>query len=112
MTKPTVFNYADYEDALQKIKNLEIRCRIAEAEAEDLKDKIPKWIPVEEWLPEITETGTSDMVLLCWSDGQRTVGAYQGNRTFVGQAWPAAKDSRVTVVAWMPLPEPYRRTDE
>ena len=68
----------------------------------------PQWIPCSERLPEITERGVSDMVLLCWSDGQRTVGAYQGNRTFVGQAWPMARDCRVTVIAWMPLPEPYK----
>lgn len=66
-----------------------------------------KWIPVTEELPTLNDDGVSDMVLLCWSDGQRTVGAYRGDRTFVGQAWPAAKDVRVTVTAWMPLPEPY-----
>ena len=70
-----------------------------------------EWIPVSERLPEITESGVSDMVLLCWSDGQRTVGAYQGNKTFVGQAWPMARDCRVTVIAWQPLPEPYEGGD-
>ena len=72
----------------------------------------PPWIPCSERLPEIGEKGTSDMVLLCWSDGQRTVGAYQGNRTFVGQAWPEARSCRVTVTAWMPLPNPWRGETE
>ena len=67
-----------------------------------------EWIPCSERLPSIGDSGVSDMVLLCWSDGQRTVGAYKGNRTFVGQAWPVARDCRVTVIAWMPLPEPYK----
>lgn len=74
-------------------------------------DDIPsaqQWIPCSERLPNLNEDGVSDMVLLCWSDGQMTVGAYQGNRTFVGQAWPMARDCRVTVIAWMPLPEPYK----
>lgn len=77
----------------------------------DLKSSNDGWIRCEDRLPEITENGVSDMVLLCWSDGQRTVGAYQGNRTFVGQAWPMAKDCRVTVVAWMPLPDAYEGSD-
>ena len=71
----------------------------------------PKWIPVSEELPTLNDDGVSDMVLLCWTDGQRTVGAYRGNRTFVGQAWPVAKDVRVTVTAWMPLPKPYKESD-
>lgn len=74
--------------------------------------KAQEWIPCSKGLPEIREGETSDMVLLCWSDEQRTVGAYQGNRTFCGQAWPAAKDTRTTVVAWMPLPEPYKEEQE
>ena len=69
--------------------------------------ELPHWIPCSEKLPKIEETGVSMMVLLCWSDGQVTVGAYAGDRTFVGQAWPKAKGANVRVVAWMPLPEPY-----
>jgi hypothetical protein len=72
----------------------------------------PKWIPCSERLPTLNGDGVSDMVLLCWSDGQRTVGAYRGDRTFVGQAWPVAKDVRVTVAAWQPLPEPYEEAGE
>ena len=67
----------------------------------------PHWIPCSERLPKIEEAGTSRMVLLCWTDGQVTVGAYAGDRTFVGQAWPKAKGASVRVIAWMPLPEPY-----
>lgn len=75
-------------------------------------DRIAQWIPVTKELPTLNDDGVSDMVLLCWSDGQRTVGAYRGDRTFVGQAWPEAKDVRVTVTAWQPLPEPYRESEE
>lgn len=71
-----------------------------------------EWIPCSERLPTLNEDGVSDMVLLCWSDGQRTVGAYRGDRTFVGQAWPAARDCRVTVIAWMALPEPWEGVDD
>lgn len=80
--------------------------------AVEAKKKELKWIPVTKELPTLNDDGVSDMVLLCWSDGQRTVGAYRGDRTFVGQAWPEAKDVRVTVTAWMPLPEPYVESEE
>ena len=86
-------------------------------DTEDLVERVKEryyiweWIPTSEHLPELKDGGASDMVLLCWSDGQITVGAYKGNRTFIGQAWPEAKDARVTVVAWQPLPEPYKEED-
>ena len=72
----------------------------------------PKWIPCSKRLPDLNENGVSDMVLLCWSDGQMTVGAYQGDRTFVGQAWPTARDCRVTVTAWQSLPKPWKGADD
>lgn len=66
-----------------------------------------EWIPVDERLPELNDDGASDIVLLCWSDGQIAVGTYAGDRTFIGQDWPEATDASVKVVAWMPIPEPY-----
>ena len=75
-------------------------------------DRPQEWIPCSERLPDLNENGVSDMVLLCWSDGQMTVGAYQGGRTFVGQAWPTARDCRVTVTAWQPLPKPWKGADD
>lgn len=71
-----------------------------------------EWIPTDERLPDLNDDGSSDIVVLCWSDGQMTTGAYIGDRTFYGEAWPRAKDARTTVVAWMPLPEPYRKEDD
>ena len=66
-----------------------------------------EWIPVDERLPELNDDGASDKVLLCWSDGQFAVGAYTGDRTFIGQGWPEATGASVKVVAWMPIPDPY-----
>lgn len=47
MTKPTVFNYRDYEAALEQIErlerdnnNLRIRCRIAEQNVKELRAKL------------------------------------------------------------------------
>lgn len=81
-------------------------------DADVVEPKQGVWIPCSERLPTLNEDGVSDMVLLCWSDGQMTVGAYQGNRTFCGQAWPVAKDCRVTVVAWQALPGPREGADD
>lgn len=98
---------------LEGLKTYQLR---TEREALDMAiealEQEPKWIPVTERLPTLNDDGVSDMVLLCWSDGQRTVGAYRGDRTFVGQAWPVAKDVSVTVTAWMPLPESYEEKSE
>ena len=83
-----------------------------EADKSDADRPQGNWIPCSERLPDLNENGVSDMVLLCWSDGQMTVGAYQGGRTFVGQAWPTARDCRVTVTAWQPLPTPWKGADD
>lgn len=92
----------DYSEEVEEALNMAI----------EALEQEPKWIPVSERLPTLNDDGVSDMVLLCWSDGQRTVGAYRGDRTFVGQAWPVAKDVSVTVTAWMPLPESYEEESE
>ena len=96
-----------YTDPLNVLT--EVRDRI---EAIPSADRPQGWIPCSERLPDLNENGVSDMVLLCWSDGQMTVGAYQGDRTFVGQAWPTARDCRVTVTAWQSLPEPWKGADD
>lgn len=69
MTRPTVFNYQDYEclkeenlKLKEQIANLEIRCRIAEAD-------MPAWISVSEKLPK-----TGQNVLLCSNDCKVFVG--------------------------------------
>lgn len=84
--------------------------------AEDILNDVPPvksirkkaaWISVNERLPEINESGTSDKLLLCWSDGQIVIGHYMGDNSFIGQPWPQAADATVTVTAWMYAPEPY-----
>jgi len=75
-------------------------------------NRMNDWIPCSERFPKIKETGVSRMVLLCWSDGQMTVGAYAGGNMFMGQAWPKAKGANVRVIAWMPLPEPYQEGED
>ena len=107
--KPTVFNYSDYERVVEENKklkaevaNLLIRCRIAES------DK-PKWIPVSERLPE----DTSKPVLI--SGIYKRLGVYAvdiaryngGMWQYDGFTFPDCD-----ILAWMPLPEPYREDGE
>lgn len=56
-----------------------------------------QWIPVEERLPEIGEP-----VVITLRDKGVTVGTWYGHR------WGTALRYSADVIAWMPLPPPYR----
>ncbi len=62
-----------------------------------------KWIPCSERLPEI---GKSVLVTIVLPDGYRA--CYVSER-LLGK-WSGVCGMKV--VAWMPLPEPYRKDDE
>ena len=68
---------------------------------EDAKDTnvLGKWIPISEHLPE-----DNTNVIVCFYSGTVTEMRYWGNGIFQGIYEHTAK----TIVAWMPLPEPYR----
>ena len=59
-----------------------------------------RWIPVEERLPELRES-----VLITLWDRTVTVGQWYGHR------WGHAQAYSEDVIAWMPLPYPYRPVD-
>lgn len=127
MTKPIVFNYQDYvalesqisdlreeNDRLkEKVGNLKIRCRIAEEALTESQNNLLQfamdktWIPTDEKLPDFNQP-----VLVCWSDGRMTDG-YRWDEDSWFCAWEdrngwhrKGRDKRI--IAWMPLPEPYR----
>ena len=68
------------------------------------------WIPVEEGLPEDTESGFYNAVNVTMSNGSVTHGCY---RNADGEWWVAREDGEFKytqsdeVIAWSPLPESY-----
>ena len=104
--KPTVFNYKDHERALERIRNLEIRCRIAE-------EDIPKWSPIDEKLPDIDSEGYSEYILLSFLNATSLcIGQYreddEGGAFYAGDDDDSLTSIGLHVNAWMPLPQPYR----
>jgi len=72
----------------------------------------PEWIPVSERLPEIKEHHVSDVCLVYLKDGGMTFSELQEN-IFGQVGWDVEREDDYhepigEVVAWMPLPEPYK----
>lgn len=70
------------------------------------------WIPVDERLPEEGEKILYDMQLVTLEDGEVCLGVYRNQenewwtRRQQGEEWYTNKHD---VVAWQPLPEPYKK---
>ena len=98
-------------------------------------DNIPTgWIPVSERLPEVTETITDgdfdDWYTVYESSGVLVFGTCEGGRekrihTANYNEWihedgrkecewrdNLSGDTEINVIAWMPLPEPYKESEE
>lgn len=75
------------------------------AEIEKLKARVPRWIPVEERLPESDEdvllivNGKVDNVTLI---DAREIGSFDKSEGWILEMWPEWEDPKVT--HWMPLP--------
>ena len=76
----------------------------------------PRWIPVEEHLPkpnEKEEDQVQKYYLIQNEFGDMMVAAYHGNTS--GYTWweqmYAYEPITDKVIAWMPLPRPYKRSD-
>ena len=87
-------------DYTRKCQQLDVLIDLLERENKRLKAKQRRWIPVAEKLPEISES-----VLICDIEGD----IYLGHRTRYGDYYPDFYDDRIkNVVAWQPLPAPYK----
>lgn len=100
--------YTEYHagKAVIKDKNLlsEAMEKLARYEDAEEKDRLGQWIPCSERLPE-----DNTDVIVCFYSGIVTEMRYWGNGIFQG----TFKRTAETIVAWMPLPEPYKeRADE
>lgn len=67
------------------------------------KDRLGQWIPCSERLPE-----NNTDVIVCFYSGTVTEMRYWGNGIFQGIYEHTTK----AIVAWMPLPKPYRQNNE
>ena len=78
--------------------------KIMDAFDEYVESNEPHWIPVTERLPAMGKS-----VLMCDIDGD----IYLGHRTQCGYYYPDFYDDKVkNVIAWMPLPEPFKEVTE
>ena len=71
-------------------------------------EKPNKWIPVSERYP----TDTSKSYLVCYEDGCITIEDLYFGFDFDGNGYPFFSEMELGVVAWMPLPEPYKQEVE
>ena len=88
---------------INKINDITIHCTSQEDHDEVLKIlRSANWIPCSERLPKPSEH-TDNMVLVCMSDGKVRFGACWYNRG-ICEGWVGD----LPVVAWRPLPEPWK----
>ncbi len=90
------------EDAPIYCGNMEVDGYVRMSRVEEIirKHMNDGWIPVEERMPVKHES-----VLMCDAAGCREVGWWTGKRWVTGFSHA---DTEEDIVAWKPLPEPYR----
>lgn len=99
--------YTEYHAGKAVIKDKSLLAeameKLARLEDAEEKDRLGQWIPCSERLPE-----DNTDVIVCFYSGTVTEMRYWGNGIFQGIYEHTAK----TIVAWMPLPEPYKEKTE
>lgn len=97
----------DLAEAADRLENQNAHIAALQQEIEKLRGQLPRWIPVEERLPE------NFRKVLCWGEYFRygdfngmfvnyALG-YQNNGSWGGEV---ANGTNARALAWMPLPEP------
>ena len=105
-----------YETPITLCDDLAEAADLIEAQAkeiEKLRAQLPRWIPVEERLPE------TDAPVLCWYEYFRYGEYNQMYRTYgigycINERWggEVSNGRNAKVLAWMPLPEPLEEAHE
>lgn len=95
------------QKAADRIANQSTHIAALQQEIEKLRAQLPRWIPVEERLPE------NFRKVLCWGEYFRSGDfngmfvnyalGYQNNGSWGGEV---ANGTNARALAWMPLPEP------
>lgn len=95
----------EYEDTGLTPEEIEELNKFENSNGELLLKEIAKheWIPVEDRLPKEDRA-----VLICREGGAQDVGWYEENVWWTGFSHA---DIKSDIVAWQPLPKPYRRED-
>lgn len=96
----------DLAEAADRIANQSTHIAALQQEIEKLRGQLPRWIPVEERLPELQSWGASTLVL---GIVQNESGYPPPNPCFCvylgNQKW-RIRGRMATITHWMPLPEP------
>ena len=104
--------FSRYTELLIAVKDVE---KIIRSHMDEDKDtNVPSnegWIPVEERLPENSANSIYDMQLVTLKDGEVCLGVYRNKD---GEWWTRKQEGEThytnkhEVIAWQPLPEPYK----
>ena len=94
-----------YESAIRKLEKSEITLGEYEEMTKPLNEDVRTWIPVSERLPENNED------VLVYDNSDIFVAWYRG----MDFDWCSADnrfDEYTPIIAWMPLPKPYKAESE
>lgn len=107
-----LFNISAYDiDNQRGIKKQEaIEMAIEALKADVPNTNVGKWIPCSERLPEDVEIGEEYPNVIFCTDSMSYTGFYDH---YKGKWWTAdGDDVCLGVIAWMPLPEPYKEEQD
>lgn len=93
-----------------ELAHIEAKIECAEKRLHELKTHITEWIPVSERLPD----GQTEVIVSCIDNSGDTKFSYtsSGWVTTDKEYWIVDNEINPFVVAWMPLPKPYREDGE
>lgn len=103
-----MYYYDGFEDGFNE--SISIVNQLAEEYKSNLSEKLTGWIPVTERLPEIGENEFYPDVIITDKNGVVEIAIYneQDEEWYVMDIYSEEYEVKKDVVAWQPLPEPYK----